>query len=515
MIPQVSTTENPLTHPVVPLLMKQEALRLNNSHETSNQLGPQSHERRPWSPVGSPQEFPPHPGGGYPAAVPRGPESPLATGGPTPVPGMPPGTMYPPGLAHTVERPPPLPPSQRSLSSSLSSTSRTPSPPPGRSQIPNGRSASGPRRKPWRSPSRRRNRSPGTYYSTVKSSKSSKWRTKLRGNRDSITGHELPDSRALHRLPLIGNEVDHVSGDEEVAGDCSFTTHRKEVEVDSLAESLSTLAEKHLKLDVLDQSRDVSNFVSYLIDTIQMLEAEVNYKEAGSEGTVTESDYDGETVPDVSAAPSFRTIHRIYCANSSHKHDRSFFEDEPVARRKSGSTLIEASSEIKDLWSYLLRHPEFCFIVIKEHTCVKDSSQDLFGAQRQSRSTSIPSERSERLVILSPVLRKGLSQISQYPLKSSHHIVESGIGMDALYVFLFQHRAKLAELAHDDAYHSVASPLLAFLNENYEEEWEEAINMFDQGVVNARHLQKLFQPNQLVIFKNTDTSTSMRWTVLR
>ncbi|KAJ3957158.1 hypothetical protein N0V92_006278 [Colletotrichum tropicale] len=40
--------------------------------------------------------------------------------------------------------------------------------------------------------------------------------------------------------------------------------------------------------------------------------------------------------------------------------------------------------------------------------------------------------------------------------------------------------------------------------ENYGDEWQEAISMFDQGVVNARHLQKLFQPNQLVIFKNTD-----------
>ncbi|KAF5502570.1 ATPase family AAA domain-containing protein 3B [Colletotrichum aenigma] len=63
-------------------------------------------------------------------------------------------------------------------------------------------------------------------------------------------------------------------------------------EEDSLAEALSALAEQHLDLDVLDQSRDTSNFISYLLDTIQILEAEVNYNDAYSEINVTEEEYE-------------------------------------------------------------------------------------------------------------------------------------------------------------------------------------------------------------------------------
>lgn len=350
----------------------------------------------------------------------------------------------------------------------------------------------------WMGPPREQSRPRGSY-SDLKSSRSSKWRRKLQESRDATCTHN-------HSLQPLGDDVRNAPGDRSDAVNHSGTTNPKLVEEDSLAEALSALAEQHLDLDVLDQSRDTSNFISYLLDTIQILEAEVNYNDAYSEINVTEGDYDEGIEPSDPAAPCFKTIHRIYCSNPVHNHTMMLFEDEPDVRTKSSSPLamrLEGHNVIENLDSYLSEHPEFCFIVIKEHTCVRNPARELLHQQNESPETK-QSQRSERLAIISPLLRKALDQIAQYTLQESHYIVEDGMGMDAPYSFFFHHREKLVELADDDTYGSVLSPLLGFLNENYAEEYEEAVSMFDRGVVNARHLQKLFQPNKLVILKTSD-----------
>ncbi|KAF4872035.1 ATPase family AAA domain-containing protein 3 [Colletotrichum siamense] len=235
-------------------------------------------------------------------------------------------------------------------------------------------------------------------------------------------------------------------------------------------------SKQHLNLDVLDQSRETSNFIAYLLDTIQMLEAEVNYKEADYESDVSEPGSHEGNIPSVPV-------------------------NEPVSRKKSSASVeirIEGRKEIGNLTSYLVKHPELYFIVIKEHTCVRGSAGGSSDAMNRI------SQRSERLAIVSPVLQKALGQIAQYALESNHSIIDSGIAMDAPYPFLFHHRERLIELAEENSYQSAISPLLGFLNDNYEDEYQEANRMFDQGVVSAYHLQKLFQPNQLVIENISD-----------
>lgn len=376
-----------------------------------------------------------------------------------------------------------------------------PPPPPGKSKAANIITI---RPQTFTGPSFKRNRLRGSY-STLRSSRSSKWRRLLKGNRDSTLRHKLQDSTAEQSLPTTRDDVGNALRGEDDEGGHSVAGDRKLIEVDSLAESLSALVEQHLNLDVLDESKNVSNFIAYLFDTIQMLEAELRYQEAGSDDSATESDFEEDTVPGVPAAPCFQTVHRIYCTIQSHNHDGSFSEDEPVAKKKSASTLttkLEAGKKIQGLESYLSKHPEFCFVVIKEHTCVKDSVPDM--PHWRSAGIEKPAQRLERLAILSPLLRKALDQIAQYTPESSHDIFEDGLGMDAPYPFLFHHRERLAELANDKIYEPVLSPLLGFLNDSYKNEYDEASMLFDQGVVNARQLPKLFQPNQLVILNTSD-----------
>ncbi|KAK1848033.1 AAA family ATPase [Colletotrichum chrysophilum] len=446
-------------------------LRLNSSHEP-DQPEPQSQQQRPLG-------IPPGPGAVPPAMIIKRPGQPVTPA--RPIYGMPSGHMFPPGMVPPGGRLPPPPP------------------PPRLSKIPNSR-----RPPVWTvPPGYKKKRQRGTYSSS-KSSRSSEWRRKLQGSREPNLDHRLRDSSAEHLLPAK-DAVSNVQGNGGDTREPSVVNHQTLVEAGSLAESLSTLAEQHLNIDILDQSKDVSNFISYLLDTIQILEAEVNYKEADSESNASGSDSDEENVPGAPALPCFQTFHRIYCTNLSHSHNRSVSEDEPIAKKKSASSLttrLEVAKKIDDFESYLSKHPEVSFVIIKEHTCVKDSGLDVF--QRRLEALEKPSQRSERLAILSPILRKALNQVAQYSLESSHDIVEDEIGMDAPYPFLFHHRERLVELADDHAYGPVLAPLLKFLDDNYNDEYEEAVRMFDQGVVNARHLPKLFQPHQLVILNTSD-----------
>jgi hypothetical protein len=72
--------------------------------------------------------------------------------------------------------------------------------------------------------------------------------------------------------------------------------------------------------------------------------------------------------------------------------------------------------------------------------------------------------------------------------------------MEAPYHFLFHHRNKLASLAETDPYFTgVVDALLTHINQEYGDEYEEAEAMFGRGYVNARHIEKLFRPNDITI----------------
>lgn len=73
--------------------------------------------------------------------------------------------------------------------------------------------------------------------------------------------------------------------------------------------------------------------------------------------------------------------------------------------------------------------------------------------------------------------------------------------MDALYHFLFHHRHKLEETSHEAYHEDVLKPLLEWLEKNYQEEYDEAERLFADGFVTARHVSKLFKPNQMVLHR--------------
>ncbi|KAH8886449.1 P-loop containing nucleoside triphosphate hydrolase protein [Thozetella sp. PMI_491] len=250
-----------------------------------------------------------------------------------------------------------------------------------------------------------------------------------------------------------------------------------------LAEALSAVAEKHLNIDVLDDTQGVSRFISYLLDTIQMLEGQVNYHKAGSNSSDSESDSEDDVVEQ---PPSLRTLHRIFCTNNSHSHHRAIYEDEPTYHNllNNSTAGLSAKTRVLHIGAYLNRHPNVCTIIFKEHNCEMK-----------------PSSRSTSTRIVSPLLEKALSYIAEFPVYKSGmgDVADAPKEMDAPYPFFFHHRKKLAELAQHKMYAAVVEPLLKFINENYEAEYDEAEKLFQEGKITAHHIGKLFKPNQMVI----------------
>ncbi|KAI3555533.1 hypothetical protein CABS02_04289 [Colletotrichum abscissum] len=345
---------------------------------------------------------------------------------------------------------------------------------------------------------------PGTSpFSSFKASKNSKWRRKLQAQRQPSTEarREDIDARNIEQVNFHSN----LHGNEErKTVDLQTIEEQQDSGHDvSLAESLALITERYLGVDILDQGREVSTFVSYLLDTIEILQSQARFRAADSSDSDSDSD-SGSVEVAVSQPPYFQTVHRLICAVGDHHHSGKLSEDEPVARKTKSAgdaDRLEAKREINNLEAWAGNRPSLCFVVIREHCCSPNQRND--NQRREMPNNSVnPSSRLERLRVVSPILQKALQKVAEFQIypKSEHY--EAAIEMEAPYLFLFHHRKSLATLAETGPYQEVLLPLMNFLEESYEAEYTEAEQMFAQGHVNAHHIHKLFKPNQILLKKD-------------
>ncbi|KAL0777369.1 hypothetical protein CaCOL14_006887, partial [Colletotrichum acutatum] len=271
----------------------------------------------------------------------------------------------------------------------------------------------------------------------------------------------------------------------------------------SLAESLALYTERYLGNDILDQGKEVSAFMSYLLDTIEILQSQAHFRAANSSDSDSDND-SGNIRVAVSQPPDFQTVHRLFCTVGEHYHKGMLSEDEPVARKTKvagGTGFLQAKKEINNLETWLGERPSLCFIVIREHCCFADQKAD-DQRRRMQNNVDNPSARLERLRMVSPILQRALMKVAEFQVHPKSRHYEAPIEMDAPYLFLFHHRKRLGTLADTEPYQEVLLPLLNFLKESYEAEYTEAEEMFAQGHVNAHHIHKLFKPNQMLLKKD-------------
>lgn len=281
----------------------------------------------------------------------------------------------------------------------------------------------------------------------------------------------------------------------------------------SLAFSLSSVAEKYLDFDLLDQTRNAPKFLAYLLDTIQMLENQVRFLSARNNNE--DVDEDPKNEQEEPTVPRCQVLHRVYCTAVYHNHDRMIYEDEPtfdndvgneVNYRDKSDKLLVGKIGVYNIEQYLSRHPDICFIIFKEYNCRIDLKSQWERQKHSHNSNSQVSERAERLRIVSPLLTKALAKVAQFGSDEQVCSWDDAKEMDAPYNLLFHHRRQLAALAEDSVtYKDIINPLLKFLAENYENEYLLAESLFEKGLVTAFHIGRLFKPNQMVMTRHHQT----------
>ncbi|KAI1342485.1 hypothetical protein F5Y15DRAFT_406137 [Xylariaceae sp. FL0016] len=281
------------------------------------------------------------------------------------------------------------------------------------------------------------------------------------------------------------------TGDDEIPGPAG------------LAESLTDVVEKYLKIDMLDQSGEITVFISYLLDTIEILQSQVRFHQAGTD--ITSSDNRPRKASEGPKIPRIQLLHRIFCTNYLHHHDRGEFEDAPTLRNTSteGEGGLICKAEITNLDAYLNQHPDICFVVFKEYNCAAEKNMAYRRLKHVRDSTSVSSDRGERLLLVSPLLQQAIEEVAEFQVYShpdqNENDDDDDKEMDAPYLFLFHHRKKLRVLAKQEKYKMVLGPLLDYLDKEYEKEYSEAEAMISKGKITATHITKLFKPNQIVI----------------
>lgn len=289
----------------------------------------------------------------------------------------------------------------------------------------------------------------------------------------------------------------------------------------TMSESLNAITEKFLKIDVLDGKQDVSQFIAYLLDTVELLTRRVAFLQMPPKGVDQSKDSTSENQPPPSSGSHAnifvcKVLHRVVCDKYEHSHNGMYFEDTPTYNNQHSKELVKLTGNkvIYNLDTYLGLHPNICLLVINEHYCTS-MARTMGHRQTQEQST-------ESLRIVAPLLQKALLEVAEYHpgpfdhgadrlkaqrMAAEYHQGPFGHGADrrqsqgmfAPYPFLFHHRKKLVQLALDETYRGVLSPLLEFLAINYSKEYEEAHALFAEGIVTGHHLSKLFKPNQMVI----------------
>ncbi|KAG7118897.1 ATPase family AAA domain-containing protein 3B like [Verticillium longisporum] len=117
----------------------------------------------------------------------------------------------------------------------------------------------------------------------------------------------------------------------------------------------------------MDQSRETSRFIAYLLDTIQLLQTKLSYARAPEpDDTLDRSDLLDDTI------------------TQPHSHSGFIFEDEPKTLTDVNTgIMLSGKAKIANLESYLVKRPDICLVVFKRHDCI--SSEKTLKTDKASK----------------------------------------------------------------------------------------------------------------------------------
>lgn len=185
------------------------------------------------------------------------------------------------------------------------------------------------------------------------------------------------------------------------------------------------------------------------------------------------------------------TLHRIQCP---HANGFRTYSDMPVVVKQDGHEHVDSYRRISDERAWETAQRNLPFVVYKTYSCRPTLSED---------AVQDPDVTGEEVHILSPALLHTLERLFQsHPGLSIYgaEILGRTKELYAPYVFVFHFqdhiRSFLSSAGMDK---SALQLLLDYLEEQSSQERTESMELFRQGLTNAKFVPYLFPPGQLVV----------------
>jgi hypothetical protein len=256
-------------------------------------------------------------------------------------------------------------------------------------------------------------------------------------------------------------------------------TTNEDCEVSALVSRLVHSSDIRSELSVSMRIVDLLKSIHQLQDHVDVLSRGLQSPEASL------------TVLLMSLNTDFMTLHRVYCRETLHSHDQVIYEDVPYFDgniRWEDEECLHGDRPIFNVESYLTQNPTLEFVVIKEYEC-----------------QSTDRVRSHRVIwVLSPELRKLLSQGFQPDFVGSQALAQSTQELVAPYSEVYHNRVCLADLANNQVGKSALNSLLDLVLHDHAAVCEEAERMFSSGFVSGKHIRILYRPGQIILGHNEE-----------
>ena len=200
-----------------------------------------------------------------------------------------------------------------------------------------------------------------------------------------------------------------------------------------------------------------------------------------------------------------KIIYMIHCPiSSSSLHEAVAYEDIPFfttsCNKKSEMYHPNGLMPIYDLVSYFKEDDNHTAIIVVRHIrCVEN----------QTCTRGQPLNWHESLAIKSSTLRQSIDDVAQcyhehdYPDSGNHKGIDNamrGMTISPARLFFFHHQQRLINYVETHPHtHDHVAALNEYCAKNFASDFQDARQLFAQGFVSQKHLDKLYQPNKVVI----------------
>ncbi|KAK2810498.1 hypothetical protein FQN50_002987 [Emmonsiellopsis sp. PD_5] len=238
---------------------------------------------------------------------------------------------------------------------------------------------------------------------------------------------------------------------------------------------------------------------------------------------------------DTSRQPGYLILHRVNCtgkkSHTVHKQGSVYLDVPRLFKGDSKASSLRGKKEIPKVKEYISQYPSVSFVVYKEYDCneyhedheasftplsmptdpkLPKSVEPFFFKLCQHGNAAIPA--SEVMTIMPEELMDAISSVTGM---SQRHLTNLDRPEN---INMLQHRLYYYRRLRDEDIVGLSSvqrqlmdTLLAYVKMSYGPQYDEADKMFSRGMVNQKHIAKLFSPNDIIV--STENGQPVAFTI--